>query len=87
MCSSDLVQAQVAWSKDGRAPTTSWLAYQGIVGHNARFRWSIPYELRSMADWSSAHYSFRFSTDGNQWTRIAQPSGADRTLTRAFQLP
>jgi hypothetical protein len=81
------IQAQVVWAKDAQATTSDWLAFQGIVGHNARFRWSVPYELRSLADWTTAHYSFRFSSDGNAWTRSAQPSGDDWTIERAFLLP
>jgi hypothetical protein len=79
------IQATVAWSKDGKAPTTAWLDYQGIVGHNARFRWSIPYEIRDMADWSTVTYSFGLESDGVHTTREAQPSGADRTIVRDFQ--
>ena len=79
--------AEVEWAKDAAAPTDEWLAYQGIVGHNARFRWSVPYDIRDLADWSTVAYSFRFSTDGNHWTRIAQPSGDDWTITRDFTLP
>ncbi len=82
----EYVLAQVEWSKDASAPNDSWLDYQGIIGHNARFRWTVPYELRNQADWSTASYSFRFSTDGNQWLRVAQPSGDDWTLLRAFTL-
>jgi hypothetical protein len=78
------IQARVVWGKDAQATTSEWLAFQGIVGHNARYRWSIPYELRSMVDWTTAHYSFQFSTDGNDWTRSAQPSGDDWTIERAF---
>jgi hypothetical protein len=81
------IDAQVQWAKDANAPVTTWLDYQGIVGHNARFRWSVPYDLRDEADWTTASYAFRFSTDGNRWTTIAQPSGADWTLVRAFTLP
>jgi hypothetical protein len=81
------IQAQVEWAKDSQAPTDSWLDYQGIVGHNARFRWSVPYEVRNIADWSTVAYSFRFTTDGTTWTRIAQPSGDDWTIVRAFSLP
>jgi uncharacterized protein DUF6209 len=78
------IDAQVQWAKDAGAPVTAWLDYQGIVGHNARFRWSVPYDLRDEADWTTASYAFRFSTDGNSWTTVAQPSGADWTLVRAF---
>jgi hypothetical protein len=81
------IQAQVDWAKDGNAATETWLDFQGMVGHNARFRWSVPYEVRNIADWSTVSYSFRFSTDGNRWTRIAQPSGDDWTIVRAFTLP
>src|SRR5262249_26814791 len=78
------IQAQVEWTKDAKAPITEWLAYQGPIDHNTRFRWSVPYELRNLSDWSTAHYAFKLSTDGNTWTRVAQPSGDDWTLTRAF---
>ena len=81
----EYLQAKVDWAKDeASAPTTAWLAYEGISGHNAVFRWSIPYEVRDEADWTAVSYSFRFSTDGQNWTTIAQPSGADRTISRAF---
>lgn len=78
------IQAKVDWAKDSAAPTTAWLDYEGISGHNAVFRWSIPYEVRDEADWNTVSYSFRFSTDGVVWTTIAQPSGADWTIVRAF---
>jgi hypothetical protein len=81
------ILAQVVWAKDGQAPVQGWLDYEGIVGHNARFRWSIPYEIRDMADWTTVSYSFRFSTDGINWTSAAQASGANRTIARAFTLP
>ena len=81
------IEAQVVWGKDAAATTTAWLDYMGIVGHNARFRWSVPYEVRNVADWSTVHYDFRFSTDGIAFQRAAQPSGDDWTLVRAFQLP
>jgi hypothetical protein len=80
------ILAQVEWVKDATAPVDAWLDYQGIVGHNARFRWQVPYEIRNLADWSTVSYSFRFSTDGNHFTQVAQPSGADFTITRAFTL-
>jgi hypothetical protein len=47
----------------------------------------VPYEVRNVADWSTVRYAFRFSTDGSTWTRIAQPSGDDWTIARAFTLP
>lgn len=78
------IQAHAAWAKDGAAPVQDLLAYQGIVGHNARFRWSIPYEVRSQADWNTVSYAFEFMSDGVHTTRVAQASGADRTITRAF---
>ncbi|MDB4966304.1 MAG: hypothetical protein JWN44_1993 [Myxococcales bacterium] len=81
------LQAGVRWAKDAQAPADAWLEYQGLVGHNARFRWTVPYEVRNFADWTTVSYSFRFSTDGNSWVRAAQPSGADWTLARAFTLP
>jgi len=81
------IQAQVEWAKDAQAATDTWLDYQGIVGHNARFRWSVPYEVRNIADWNSVRYAFRFTTDGTNWTHIAQPSGDDWTIVRAFTLP
>lgn len=81
------IQAEVQWAKDQNAPTTAWLDYEGIVGHNARYRWTIPYEVRNFADWTTVSYSFRFTTDGNTWMNVAQPSGADWTITRAFSLP
>jgi hypothetical protein len=81
------ILAEVEWAKDAQAPSDAWLEYQGIVGHNARFRWSVPYEVRNLADWSTVRYAFRFSSDGSTWTRVAQASGADWTLVRAFSLP
>ncbi|HEY2746412.1 MAG TPA: DUF6209 family protein [Polyangia bacterium] len=81
------VFAEVEWAKDGGALTDEDLVYEGIVGHNARFRWSVPYDIRNVADWNSVAYSFRFSTDGSTWLRVAQPSGDDWTITRAFTLP
>lgn len=78
------IQAQVEWRKDASAPIDSWLAYQGIFGHNARFRFSVPYELRSMTDWSTATYEFRVSTDGNTWTSVSTGAGTTRTIERAF---
>jgi hypothetical protein len=80
----EYIFAQVEWAKDAQAPTDSWLDYQGIVGHNARFRWSVPYEVRNLADWSRVSYAFRFSSDGNRWT---QPSENAHTLVRNFVLP
>jgi hypothetical protein len=81
------IAAQVQWSKDAGAPVDSWLDYQGIIGHNARFRWSIPYEIRNVADWSAITYAFRFSTDGTTWKYAEQPTGDDWTIARAFMLP
>jgi hypothetical protein len=81
------ILAEVEWAKDAQVPSDTWLEYQGIVGHNARFRWSVPYEVRNLADWSTVRYAFRFSSDGSTWTRVAQPSGADWTIVRAFSLP
>ena len=78
------ILARVHWAKDAQAPSDAWLDYQGIVGHNARFRWSVPYELRNLADWTTAHYAFSFSTDGSDGLRVAQPSGTDRTIERSF---
>jgi hypothetical protein len=78
------IQAQVQWAKDDSPPTQTWLDYEGIVGNNARFRWSVPYDLRDMVDWNTASYSFQFSTDGNTWLNVAQPSGDDWTITRDF---
>jgi hypothetical protein len=81
------ILAQVVWAKDTQAPVQGWLDYEGIVGHNARFRWSVPYEIRDLADWSTVSYSFRFSTDGVNWTNADQASGASWTISRAFTLP
>ena len=58
----------------GFSPSDTWLEYQGIVGHNARFRWSVPYEVRNLADWSTVRYAFRFSSDGSTWTRLSASS-------------
>jgi hypothetical protein len=78
------VQAQVEWRKDAQPATTAWLDFVERVGNNARFRWSLPQELRNQSDWSIAGYRFRFSTDGNSWSYFGQDSGAPRTLQRAF---
>ena len=45
---------------------------------------SVP---RDLADWSTVSYSFRFSTDGVNWTNADQASGASWTISRAFTLP
>ena len=79
------VQAQVEWSKDGGAVSDVWLDDAGRVGNNERFRWQLPYELRNMADWTTASYALRVSTDGRTWTYAE--GGKKRTITRAFTLP
>jgi hypothetical protein len=80
---AEWIAAQVALSKDGAGPTYSWLEPQGRVGNNQRFRFQLPYELRNVADWTTASYSFRFSTDGRTWFS----GGGPFTIQRAFQLP
>ena len=80
------IQAAVSYAKDGGAAVQQNLAYEGIVGHNARFRWSIPAAIRDQADWNTVTYSFGFMSDGVHTTNAAQASGADRTLQRAFSL-
>jgi hypothetical protein len=81
------VQAQVEWWKDNQPLSDDWLEPIGRVGNNQRFRWTLPYELRNVADWRTAFYTFRFSTDGRTWTTLARPGGAARTIERAFELP
>jgi len=77
--------AQVEWAKDAAAPTDTWLDDVGRVGNNERFRWQLPYELRSMADWTTATYALRFSVDGRTWTYAE--GGHKRAIQRAFTLP
>jgi hypothetical protein len=79
------LQAQAEWSRDDGAPVYTWLEPVGVVGHDARFRWSVPYELRSQTGWSRATVALRFSTDGVRW--LYADGGARRTLIRAFELP
>ncbi len=79
------VLAQVEWAKDAAAPTDTWLDDVGRVGNNERFRWQLPYELRNMADWTTATYALRFSVDGRTWTWAE--GGKKRTIQRAFTLP
>ena len=87
----ELLGARVEVAKDAAAPALSWLEFQGRVGNNYRYRWTVPYELRNLADWTTARYDFQFSTDGTAWYQIAEGPGPDggaaRTLTRGFQLP
>ena len=63
------VQARVEYEKDG-VPATAWLDLVGKVGNNARFRWTLPYEIHALTDWSTVTYRFAFSTDGNSFYRI-----------------
>ncbi len=81
----EYVLAQVEWAKDGAAPTDSWIDDVGRVGNNERFRWQLPYELRNLADWSTATFALRLSTDGRTW--MYTEGGFQRTITRAFTLP
>jgi hypothetical protein len=81
----EYVLAQVEWQKDAAAPTDTWLDDVGRTGNNERFRWQLPYELRNQADWSTATYALRLSTDGRTWTWAE--GGKKRTITRAFTLP
>ena len=81
----EYVLAQVEWHKDAAAPTDTWLDDVGRVGNNERFRWQLPYELRNVADWTTATYALRFSVDGRTWTWAE--GGAKRTIQRAFTLP
>jgi Family of unknown function (DUF6209) len=76
------IEAEVEWSKDGGAATTEWLADQGRVGNNERFRWQLPYELRSFTDWTTATYALKFSTDGIDW--VYADGGVKRTIERDF---
>ncbi|HEY2744001.1 MAG TPA: DUF6209 family protein [Polyangia bacterium] len=81
----EYVAAEVEWSKDGGAVADDWIDDVGRVGNNERFRWQLPYELRNMADWTTAKYALRFSVDGRTWTYAE--GGVQRTITRAFTLP
>ena len=81
----EYVLAQVEWQKDAASPTDTWLDDVGRVGNNERFRWQLPYELRNVADWTTATYALRVSTDGRTWTWAE--GGRKRTITRAFTLP
>ena len=77
------IMARVEWSKDGGATMFEWLADEGRVGNNERFRWQLPYELRDMTDWNTAQYSLEFSTDGVDW--MGADGGVKRTIERDFQ--
>jgi Family of unknown function (DUF6209) len=77
--------AQVEWHKDAQPATQTWLDDIGRFGNNERFRWQLPYELRSMADWTTATYALRFSVDGRTWSYAE--GGRQRTVQRAFTLP
>ncbi|HWE27225.1 MAG TPA: DUF6209 family protein, partial [Polyangia bacterium] len=77
------IMARVEWAKDGGATMTEWLADEGRVGNNERFRWQLPYELRDMTDWNTAQYSLEFSTDGVNW--VGADGGVKRTIERDFQ--
>jgi Family of unknown function (DUF6209) len=79
------VMAQIEWAKDAAPPTEGWLDDVGRVGNNERFRWQLPYELRNQADWTTATYALRVSSDGQTWTWAE--GGKRRTITRAFTLP
>lgn len=81
----EYVLAEVEWAKDAGAPTDSWLDDVGRVGNNERFRWQLPYELRNVADWTTATWALRFSVDGRTWTWAE--GGRKRTIQRAFTLP
>ena len=81
----EYVAAQVEWSKDGGAPVDVWLDDVGRVGNNERFRWQLPYELRNLADWTTAKYALRVSVDGRAWSYAGSIN--PRTITRAFTLP
>jgi hypothetical protein len=77
------IMARVVWSTDTGESTTEWLADEGRVGNNERFRWQLPYELRDMTDWNTAQYSLEFSTDGVNW--VGADGGVERTIERDFQ--
>ncbi len=82
----ELVEAEVEWSVDGGAPQRAWLSYQGRVGNDYRFRWSLPRDVMSRDYWNRYSYTFRFSTDGASWFSIGQgdgpTGGAPRTIAR-----
>ncbi|MDB4971440.1 MAG: putative lipoprotein [Myxococcales bacterium] len=79
------IAADVEWSRDGAPALHTWLEDVGRVGNNERFRWTLPYELRNVADWNEVKFALRFSTDGRHW--VYPEGGARRTITRAFQMP
>ena len=70
------VFADVEWTKNA-VTTHSWLSFVERVGNNARYRWTLPYELRNLSDWTTASYRFRFSTDGVTWYSLGQSQGPD----------
>ena len=76
---SEYVLAQVEWQKDTAAPTDTWRDDVGRVGNNERFRWQLPYELRNVADGSTATYALRVSTGGRTWSWAE--GGRKRTIT------
>ncbi len=78
----EYVAAQVEWSLDGAAAVDEWIDDVGRVGNNERFRWQLPYELRSTDTWNTATYQLRLSVDGRTWTYAE--GGAQRTITRDF---
>jgi hypothetical protein len=78
MTDPKLLWAQAEVSKDGAAPTYSFLRFVERVGNNLRFRWELPYEVTT-DQWSRYDYSFRFSTDGNTFHTIGPKS-----IVRAF---
>ncbi|QDE93119.1 hypothetical protein BHS06_31350 [Myxococcus xanthus] len=84
----ELIQAQVEFSVDGAATQHRWLAYQGRVGNNYRYRWNLAAEPLAYTPWNAYAFGFRYSTDGVSWYRIASgvgpTGGAARTVQRSF---
>ncbi|MGZ3439931.1 MAG: DUF6209 family protein, partial [Polyangia bacterium] len=78
----ELVAAQVQLSRDGGAPELGWLEYVGRVGNNYRYQWDIRGSGIDFyyTPWDAITYSFRFSTNGNDWLRAGADGGATRTL-------
>lgn len=74
--------AVVEWSLDGRPATTTPLELDGQVGHNLRWRWTLPRQELIYATWSQLQYRFLFSTDGRTFYRAGQDDGSARTIVR-----
>jgi Family of unknown function (DUF6209) len=74
----ELIWAQVELARDGGAPAYDWLAFQGRVNNNWRFRFTLPPDVRDPT-WTRDTFSLRFSSDGIHFLTIGP-----RTIVRAF---